>query len=644
MNIRQREILRMLMGRRGYLRVQEMADQLSCSEKTIRNDCDVIEAFLAENNHVMLIRKPGAGIKLEADEAAEAQLFHYLQEINKTASIQKELTDQDVLTLAYQLLMGIASRSLHELAHDFYVTKQTIKKALYILEEWLTKKGLELVMKQRVGILIEGSEQNKRWALASLDQLRSKSEVTHPFVYQYFLAYELDIVRKKLKQFQEKHGLFLTDESLENMTVYLLLMIKRTKMKQMVTLSKQDIAYLTSKQEYQWVDSLLLDVARDFQINFILDEIAYFTIHLLGAKIHFYHEEPHLLDVETEQRAIAIASELTKRLTIVSLIPFEQDKNLMEGLRIHLYTTLNRLNFDLRVQNPLVQDIKKMYPYLFDRLVFVLHDMKSSLGFSMPEDEIAYLTLHYQAAIERMQQKQRHKMNVVIVCHLGIGVSEILRSKIQSRFTNVNIVATLAKRDVTSFLSEHKVDLLITTTPLEHTTTNIIVSPLFDRADEKKLMQLLATNGQPRAQDQFSQLRSFVDTEHVLLQLEAAHRFELIEQLAMGLYMDGYVDADYAHQALIRERTAATTIGGGIAIPHGDPSLVKHSTIAVATLKQPINWDGETVSLVFMLAVKNEANRNQRALFQRLTVLAEQPSLVQELIKEDDRQRFLELL
>ncbi len=36
---------------------------------------------------------------------------------------------------------------------------------------------------------------------------------------------------------------------------------------------------------------------------------------------------------------------------------------------------------------------------------------------------------------------------------------------------------------------------------------------------------------------------------------------------------------------------SATTIGAGVAIPHGSPKLIKESVIAVATLRS--RWTGE---------------------------------------------------
>ena len=643
MNTRQKKILQVLLTNQvDYILVRDLAQQLECSEKTIRNDFKIIEEFLQNDFRTILLRKPGIGVMLQVDKDEEAQLHHLLQESDNLNVLQEELSEESMLDLAYHLLMDTTPTSKESLAQRYYITKAVLNKTLEFLTNWLQKQNLQLGSKQKIGIYLIGEERDKRTALANLDQLRSNVGSYHPFIFHYFLAYELEIVRKKLKQFQDGYILFFTDESFENVIVHILLMTKRTKMKQSVILSNEEVEYLKQKQEYQWVDKLGKELSSIFHVQYPDDELAYLTMHILGAKIYHQKEDPQFFDLEMEQRANKISDQLTKRLTILSLVPFVQDEILMEGLRIHLYTTLNRLKFELHVNNPLVQDIKKMYPYMFDMLVFVLGEMKDLLECDIPENEIAYLTLHYQASIERINRKKVKTKRVVIVCHMGIGVSEILRTKIEGKFPNIDVIGAISRRELSLFIKENQVDLIVTTTPIDIQQPNhVVVSPLLDNTDEKKLNKLLQSTRSNDIDSKPSPLGSFVNSEYVFLQVDIKHRVQLIEQLADRLYVDGIVEKDYARKAVIREETSATAIGGGIAIPHGDPNLVKQSTIAVATLKEPLDWAGEKVSIVFLLAVKNDAALNRRELFQRLTVLAEQPTLVQKLIKETDKENFL---
>ncbi|MFB1050947.1 transcription antiterminator [Paraliobacillus sp. JSM ZJ581] len=641
MHARQLEILRLLLLKeKEYILIGDIAETLSFSEKTIRNDCDTIEVFLEKHYQAKLIRKPGAGVSIEIEKEELTQLYHFLHQQNNKQSDQTDLGDDDLQALAYRLLINKSATSIQDFAEDFYVTKTAIKKALDMLEPWFAKKDLRLIIRQRIGVSLKGSEQNRRVALVTLDQLGSKKYPSSPFVYRYFQAYELDILRKKLTQFQEKYSFFLTDDSFDTITTYLLLMIKRSKMREFVTITEKEAIYIKEKPEYHWISKFVYEIGDTFKVPIPHSEIIYLSMQILGAKIHFNKAEPRLLDVEMEKKAIDISNELSKRLTIITLNPFEQDRQLLEGLKLHLYTMFTRLSFDLHSDNPLVHDIKKMYPYMFNTLLFVLQDMKSRLPYELPEDEVAYLTLHYQAAKERIHHRKKKGPEIVLVCHMGMGVSEILRSKINVRFPEIKIIATVSKRELPEFLLDHNPDLIVTTTPIgleKH--REVTVTPLFTKADEKRLMYFFKE--QSSRQVKMFDLSQFINADFVFLRVKVNDQFELIEKLATRLYEQGYVEQNYSYQALIREKTSATTIGGGIAIPHADPKLVIHSTIAVATLEQPIDWDGEKVSLVFMLALKNETINNKQ-LFRRLTALTEQPTHVESLTKETDKWRFLQ--
>lgn len=130
----------------------------------------------------------------------------------------------------------------------------------------------------------------------------------------------------------------------------------------------------------------------------------------------------------------------------------------------------------------------------------------------------------------------------------------------------------------------------------------------------------------------------------VFLQQESEHRYKLIEQLAIALYEKGYVEKEYAVHAVMREKMSATNIGAGIAIPHANAKLIKQSAIAIATLKEPLDWGSEKVSLVFMLAVKHEDQNMTKQLFQELSSLSEQPAFIQKLTKETNVMKFLSYL
>lgn len=84
---------------------------------------------------------------------------------------------------------------------------------------------------------------------------------------------------------------------------------------------------------------------------------------------------------------------------------------------------------------------------------------------------------------------------------------------------------------------------------------------------------------------------------------------EVIEKIGAMLTEGGYVDASYTDSMKEREKTYATYMGNGIALPHGVESgkaSVKNSGIAVMVFPNGTDWSGERAQVVIGIAGKGD--------------------------------------
>ncbi|MGG4095850.1 BglG family transcription antiterminator [Paenibacillus lautus] len=648
MNNRQKEIFRnLLMEPNRLWLVQDLADQTECSEKTIRNDLKIIDEYIVKHSSGNLVKRPGLGVYLEIGEADQTDLF---QRLYSNESSTEHVSDEErVLHLAYRLLMNAKPVTIQNLASLFYVNKTIIRRDMEKIEGWLHSFDLNLVTKQRVGLMIEGSEKNKRMALARLNQLINRPELTGQMMRKQYEPHEIATVYNELKALQKQHQLRFTDETFESLMLHILLMVKRTKLGQPISLSGQDIAFLENKAEFAWAVDFLKKLQKLFAVPFSKEETAYLTLHLLGGKFRYTQEDEGggRSDLADSHPLLPqLVEQLIRRMSELNMIPFSKDQVLLNGLKVHLYTTMNRLHYGLAVSNPMLAEIKKMYPYMFDRVIMALEEVGGALQLYFPEEEAAYLTLHFQASVERLHQNESHPQKAIIVCHMGVGMSQLLLAKVERRFPSVHVETTMSKAEVEDYLAAHEVDLIITTVDLPKLKSpHILVSPLLEASDERKLEQAIRRLDEPdcRAAEE-SVFLKYTTPFLVFPQQEIERPEQLIAKFAHMLEDKGYVETGYTESVLDRENMSATTIGGGIAIPHGSPKWVKQSCIVIVTLKQPITWGTEKVELVFLLAVKHDEREEMRQLFRELSHISEQPAMVSALSKETDAMRLLSTL
>ena len=635
MNDRQKELLRTLIVQNGQiLNIVDLSEQLRCAEKTVRNDLSLIEDHLAEYASAYLRRQPGIGITLEIEEADRSDIFQ------KLLTNEPKSQEDRFIEMAYHLLVNNKPITLQELSKKYYVPKITIKKELDSIAKWLENYQLELISKPRLGNIIQGSELQKRSALAHLSELLSSVADTKNYVLELFQPYEITTVKKALNELQQTYSIAFTDAAIESLLVHSLIMMKRTRQKSPVTVPYKEKEAAYSYKEYKYAIAFFEQLESIFRIKFPEDERIYFTWHLIsGKRKNDAREDPYIKN----DFLLHVIADLTSKLSTITLFPFEHDPILRNGLIVHVHSVINRIKYGFPITNPLLPNIKRMYPYLFNMVLLALNEIKEKHELEVPEDEAAYLVLHFQASIERLRESREEKRRTLIVCHMGVGMSHLLQAKIEQHYHDMQVVACIGKAELHKYLKNQDVDFIISTVELERMNIPYItISPLLEAKDKEKLNQFLTAmdNKQFKSSDE-KVLTQLSRGDLIHLHVRKEHPFQVIEMLGNVLYEKGFVNKEFIHSALLRERKSSTSIGGSISIPHGSPTMVNQSAIAIALLKEPLNWGNEQVSLVFMLAISTQDPKLNRKAVSEIVAYSETPSFIQSLIEVKSVKEFL---
>ncbi|MBU5454706.1 PTS sugar transporter subunit IIA [Caproiciproducens sp. MSJ-32] len=104
---------------------------------------------------------------------------------------------------------------------------------------------------------------------------------------------------------------------------------------------------------------------------------------------------------------------------------------------------------------------------------------------------------------------------------------------------------------------------------------------------------------------------------------------EVINFMALKLLERGYINSSYCKTVLERELVSSTSIGNGVALPHGDPNNILMSSISFMTLENPIIWGEEEVELIILISMKKEdvSKYNLRDFFEILKITHENDCL-----------------
>lgn len=139
-------------------------------------------------------------------------------------------------------------------------------------------------------------------------------------------------------------------------------------------------------------------------------------------------------------------------------------------------------------------------------------------------------------------------------------------------------------------------------------------------------------------------LHEILSEKLIFLHLHAANKEESIVVLSKMLFHERkiYSIQEFAEEAFKREGDGDTTIGKGVALPHGISDTVIESSVAIGKLDVGVTWgseDTEPVKLIVLLAVRDDDRQRTRniALSQFVSALSDEDTLVKMMNAKDPK-------
>lgn len=138
----------------------------------------------------------------------------------------------------------------------------------------------------------------------------------------------------------------------------------------------------------------------------------------------------------------------------------------------------------------------------------------------------------------------------------------------------------------------------------------------------------------------------------IALNLEVKDKEEVIKELGKRMRKNGYVKDTYIDAVLEREKTLPTGLDIGeicVAIPHTDSKYVNESNVALAVLRNPVEFSNMIdpskkveVGVVFLLAINNPDS--QVSLLGKLMSVFQNVDLLKQIRNSSTKDEVVKLL
>ncbi|MEG0669091.1 MAG: PTS sugar transporter subunit IIA [Clostridium sp.] len=657
--------------------IKEISESLNITERMVRYDVDTLN-FILRMYKISGIQKESRGKLIISNEFRNNSKLNDIKNFNKYSKAERVEFLKAKLLIEGSLNLSALSKSLD--VSRTSIRNDVVQVALELSEDDISieNNSIKKDEKEIRAVIMKNYSKD----FIKFKKKGFKDEETS-LLQDYLSQSVIDISQTKLTNFIEKVLLEIENENTNCFSpIWLYIIISYLRIKDNNIILKVD-------------NNNILKESKGFEV--IMKNIS--TLEdVLGIK---YSESEVLLLVEYVQGLVSYkvngqlyenwvdiilaVKELVNKVSIYTKLDLIDDNILLDGLLNHLKPAIYRLKNNINLENDIYMDVIEPYPELFNLIKKELIELEMIIEKSIPDSEIALITLHILAAIERNKEFETKKKNILLVCGGGYGTSRIIANRINDMY-NVKIVDLVAYSDFINY-DTSELDLIVTTLNIaENENMNIPlvqISPFLTLTDQKNLGRYLRKAGYNmnklteivdivnksavvkdeselineltkalfkkeinKTESRTRGLKDFISIDKVRIIDKVENWKESIIQSGNILIDSGDINKEYIEDIIkIAENYGVHfVIDNEIAIPHGDVEKnINNSSIGVLLIRESVEFSyGRKAKLFFIISAKT--TKDHVKSIEEISKLSKNEEFIEALNTVNDVQALLKLI
>ena len=533
---RTQQILEILLGGRGPVTKQEIADRLGVSKRTIQREFGFLENDIRQYG-LRLVNRKGKGIVL----SGELQNIEKLRrEVEKNSGVEAAGREERRRHLLFELLRDREPRKLYYYSEMLGVSETTVASDMEALGDWFARHNLEVIRRPGYGVVLGGSEGDYREAMRRFihengpqyvdkrgegrNSARSKSaeeaitdillSAADSGIYSLLNSDILSRVYSVLSSMDEPMLRQLTDNAFTGLAIHIAIAIDRVRQGAVVEADEKGLEDLASWEGYDLAARILREMEEEFQITIPGVELSYILLHLRGSKIAYSGTAGDAVSGDDviirqmrgidEEKLLDMIDEMIEIFNPSISYELKCDEDFVRGLLVHLRPVIVRLFNHMNIFNPILNDIREEYPDVFGRCAKAAVVIERETREKVREEEIGFLAMHFGAAEERILERQKAARRVVIgvICASGFGVARLMLTKLSNHLGDKATFRAYGRDEITPGVIADT-DFFVSTLNLDSLGIDCVrVSPLITASDLSQIEYRIKGYGQVRRRRQ----------------------------------------------------------------------------------------------------------------------------------------------
>ena len=612
----------LLMSEDDYVTNKQLADALGVSSRTVYNDITQLNQAMKDNGG-QLISRPRYGVKLMVTD--EKKYKEFLRSLEVDVATIGDNTETRVSKIVEKMIQADSPVKIDDLSDEMFVSRSTLKNDLKKVRSFIEKYDLKIDFRSYAGMEIYGSEKNLRRCLAKIEQNMIANDGS-------FLNQEMDDISELLRTIFRRHHYRMSSYSFQNFVTHISVSINRIKQGKSISFVYAE-KHNTDVVVKNLAEDIVTTLGKSYGIAFSQSEFEYILLHLECKKMVSDHNEA-IVSPDEYSVAVSMLQEVQK----VFHYDFQYDFELIMHLSMHIVPLRLRLLYDMQFDNPMTSEIFEGAPLAYEMANVACSILKRMYEKKVSADEVAYIALHFNVAIERY--KKKHKKNVLLICGTGKGSAMLLAYRIQEEYGKyLNVLGTHDSINL-SDIDFSNVDYILTTVHIrEYVPVPVIeIGKLFFMGETSSDIWKYFQDGRREA------LMRYFSKELFFPHLTESTKVDMLRRLCESAAKYDNIPDDILAHVMKREEIGGTAFGNYVAIPHPDHPMGKESFVVTGILDRPILWDKDEVQIVFLLVMKSGGDRHLQLFYRSVSRFLSNKALVQRLLQNQSYEELIAIL
>lgn len=566
--------------------------------------------------------------------------------------------------------------SLNHFSIDLEVSKNTILNDIKKLKELLQPYEVNLKYSRTNGYYLAGSEfEIRRLLMRLIDKVFTMHIAQSDIVKSLSIIDEkIELINKQITKIEQYLDRKFIDQSTQTLPYKLYLILRRIKHDKIV--SSFSIGYddLSDTKEYQATEILTSNYP-----NIPRQEKLFITLQLLSTSVQW----SDVSDVQHIPELKKALIDMIVQFEKITFIKFKDRDSLINQLMLHMEPAFYRIRYQLSDVEGLENSLKEDYKELFHLVKLSSKPLEKFFGQSLPENEIAYLTILIGGSLRRQDEEIEQKVKAVVVCTQGTSISQLMLQELRSVFPEFIFLDALSLRD----FNQYELDFDIVFSPMHiMTPKKLYITKTILTAQEKhelrqhvfgQLNNTMETEIQvekmisairehatihneselfkivkAQFEDTYAyssvkastlsinstlNLQDLLPTNHINFVEGVADIEEAIQLTANPLVRMNYVDPLYIDKMHAAFDDTYMVINQNIAIPHADGDQVVHRTaMSMLILKEPLELSTGLKVHIFVAIAATDKFKHLRPLLQ-LRDMSQDDEAIQQIVQTDSK-------